>query len=224
MDSANFHFVFPKDETTDFLQEVIDHIIDNTEANVTIHRLSTVDEHVNFFANAQTLIPRNATIMFMGHGMSYAVSGAHTPDLTYGPYVSENQLSIFKDRKVVLLTCRSNEYLNNYGLESGLKAGIGFPNLITDDYELIHPDEPERVNGVTNQNVKDFRRCLLDIIKFSLEDYINLELSFYQLFKRIQIRVQRHLIGFYTNNRNLGKLPYGKMLYDLNHGIEFIGN
>jgi len=224
MDNPSFHIIFPKDETTDFLQEIIDHIVDNTDADVVVHRIETINQHVDFFASAQMMIPADAIVLFMGHGMSSALSGAHTSEFAYGPFISDNQLSLFKERKVILLTCRSNEFLSNYGLPCGLKAGIGFPNLITDDYELIRPDEPERVNGVTNQNVQDFRRCLVDIIKFSIEDYINLKLSFYQLYKRIQIRAQRQLIQYYNTNQNQGKLPYGKMLYDLNHGVQFIGN
>jgi hypothetical protein len=224
MDSHKIHVVFPKDETTDFLQNIIDHVIDNTEADVYVHRLETPDDHRDFFATAQTAIPVSATVLYMGHGMSSALSGASTPEHSYGAYIKEGQLSLFKQRKTILLTCRSNEYLANYFGETNLKAAIGFPNLITDEYELYYPEESERVSGVTSTEIKAFRQHLLNIMKYSLEDFINSNLSFYQLYTRIKIRNQRSLINFYTDNPNKGILPFGKMLYDLDKGISFLGN
>jgi len=224
MHNSIIYFIFPKDETTDFLDEIFNHVSTKTEANITLHRIETISDHTSFLDKANDILPENGTIIFMGHGMSTALSGASIGTSSYGPFISESELSIFKNRKVVLLTCRSTEYLKQFGKDCGLKAGLGFPNLITDPYEILYPEEPERVNGIKNTDIDLFKKLLVDIVKYSLEEYIIEKLSFYEFYKRIKLRVQKALIQYYSLNPCKGKTPYGKMLYDLNDGISIIGN
>ncbi|RZL46415.1 MAG: hypothetical protein EOP00_15090 [Pedobacter sp.] len=225
MDDPKFHIVFPKDGTTDFLQGIIDYLIDEADADIKVHRLETAKEHEYFLSNAEEDIPDTAIVIFMGHGMSSALSGADTPEYSYnGAFIKNEQLSIFKNKKVILLSCRSTDYLETYFTECNLKAGIGFPNLITDIQDTYYPDDPDRVKGVLAPDILLFRQLIVDILKYSLEDFIKYNLPFYQIFTRIQLRVQRALINFYKENIGVELLPLGKMIYDLNKGLSFRGN
>lgn len=224
MNNKRLHFIFPKDETTDFLNEIINYVQRETDVEIVVHRITTIDDHLIFLQKAEEILPANELIIFMGHGMSSALSGALIEGRSYGHFISEHQLTLFKNKKILLLSCRSNEYLHKFGFDAGIKAGIGFPNLITDSYELIYPDEPERVSGVTDVEIELFKTTIVDIVKYSLEDFIMRQLPFYQLFTRLKLRAQKKLLTFYSENAGKGKLPYGKMLYDLNEGIYIIGN
>lgn len=226
MDTLKLHVVFPNDETTDFLKEISEYISNKTEAQITLHRLSTIQDHLSFKDQAQAIISQDSIVLFMGHGMSNALSGAIIGRDSYGPFITDNELSIFRNRKIILLTCRSNEYLKKFGKECGIKAGIGFPNLITDIYETYYPEDSERdrVYGISEVEINDFKKVITDIVKHSLEDFINNNLTFYQLYKRIQLYSRKNLIEFYKSKPFMGKLPYGKMLYDLNDGISLVGN
>lgn len=224
MANSHLHIIYPIDQTTDFLEEIIDHLYAETKSDIKLYRLETVMDHLNFIDDAENIFPDNCTIMFMGHGMSNALSGSVIGKESYGPFISENQLSVFKNKKVILLSCRSSQYLYKYGRECSLKAGLGFPNLITDPYEILYPDEPDRVNGILQPDIDAFKRILINTVKFSIEEYINDELSFYQLYKRIKLRSQRELMKFYNGNPKSGKLPLGKMIYDFNDGMFLLEN
>jgi len=225
MDNNKIHIIFPKDESTNFLQEIIDYLIDEVDANLKVHRLETAKEHDRLLSNIDEDIPEGSLIIFMAHGTSTAISGASTSDYSHPDALIQNeQLSVFKNRKVVLLTCRSNEYLKTYFNECNLSAAIGFPNLITDDLELVYPEQPERVSGVSKSDIIAFRELLVGLIKFSVEDLIKYDLPFYQLYTRIQTRVQRALAIFYEEQPGNTLLPLGKMIYDLNKGLCCFGN
>ncbi|MDQ3192757.1 MAG: hypothetical protein M3Q58_14275 [Bacteroidota bacterium] len=224
MNNALLHVIFPKDGTTDFLEEIIDYLKNQTKAIITVHRINDLEQQLDFKSNIGDFIPINSNVLFIGHGTSSSLRGPVVPLNSFGPFFSESELSLFKTHRIILLTCRSSDYLKKYGKESGLKAGIGFPNLITDYYEIIYPEDPHRVTGLAESEIILFRNVLVDIVKFSLEEFINGNLSFFQLYKRIKLRSQKALIKFYNRNHDKGKLPYGKMLYDLNDGLGFIGN
>ncbi|MBW7941595.1 MAG: hypothetical protein H3C64_04170 [Candidatus Kuenenia stuttgartiensis] len=221
MRNNSIHFIHPVDDTTNFLSEILYYLQENTEVDITLFRLKEPEDHTNVLKSIEQTSDAT-TIVFMGHGMSSALSGATVGTYSYGNFISEHALNVFKGKKVMLLTCRSNEYLKNYGRESRISAGIGFPNLVTDSYETLYPEEnADRINGIIESDIAQFRILLVNIVKFSLRDFILRDLSFHQLFTRLKLRSQKALLEYYRMNPKRGLIPYGKMLYDLNDGLYY---
>lgn len=217
--------IHPNDESTRFLTEILYYLQEHTTAIIQSMRLESADDHLYFKKNVAVGIENSALIMFMGHGVSNALSGPSINGRDLGNLISGDELSMFTEKQILLLSCRSSEYLEMHGKKCGLKAGIGFPNLITESYELIGTEDPlDRIEGISEGDIAEFRKILVDIVKFSLADYLNYNLGFHQLFTRIQLRARKKLLAFYNETPNAGKLPLGKMLYDLNEGLYIIGN
>lgn len=223
MNNKKIHIIHPKDSTTDFLNSITEHISKKTEVEINLLRLTSREDHSNFFESIHS-IDKNELILFLGHGTSTGLSGAITKEFENTEFITEKQLKIFKDKNVMILSCRSNQYLKSYFTECSIETAIGFPNLITDAAEIEHHDDPERLDDVSGEDIELFKEAIVDVVKFSLEDYVNNNLSINQFYNRIKLRINKRIINLYNKIPNKGKLPLGKMLNDMVDGMTFFTN
>ncbi|WP_294670596.1 hypothetical protein [uncultured Fluviicola sp.] len=218
------YIIFPKDSTTDFLEEIVNYLEDNLiTSSIKVFRLKSEADHRLILDNGQALFSEDSTVLFMGHGMSSAISGALTIDYNHGVLIQETELSLFQKRRLILLSCRSNEFILKYSWGAKLKGSIGFPNLVTDDYDR-YGTEDRWINEVTERDIENYRNDIVDVLKYSLEDYLEQKLSFFQLYKRIKLRAQRKLISYCKTLPNSNRTAYWHMLNDLSHGVVITGN
>ena len=220
MNNSKIHIIHPKDESTDFLDSITEYIEKYTSVEINLLRLQTKKDHFIFFELIQS-INDDELILFFGHGTSKGLSGSVTKDFEQREFITEKQLKIFENKNIVILSCRSNQYLNSYFKECNLKSAIGFPNLITDYEEIEYHDDPKRVENLKQEDIDIFRKMIVDIIKFSLEDYINHNLSIQQLYNRIKLRINKKVINLYFETPNRGKLPLGKILNDMASDLKY---
>jgi hypothetical protein len=220
MSNKKIHIIHPKDDSTDFLEGIYKDVCPLPEIETTILRIISQDEYFAFFKMIPTL-PNNELVLFLGHGTSTALSGPRTRDFEIETLIGQSELKIFDHKNVVLLSCRSNQFLKSFFKERNLRSAIGFPNLITDFAEVEHHDNPERLQNITQEDIELFKTNLVEIIKYSLEDYVNNELNIFQFYNRIKLRINKRVIKLYKENPKNGKLPLGKMLNDMADGLSF---
>lgn len=218
MSKKRLHIIHPEDSTTDFLNLITEYIRELAEINLI--RLKTKADHFNFFELIHS-IDKNELILFFGHGTSTGLSGAVTKDYENQEFITEKQLKIFSEKNIMILSCRSNQYLKSYFKECDIKSAIGFPNLITDHGEIEHHDDPERLNDVSVEHIELFKNVIIDVVKFSLEDYVTENLSMIQFYNRIKLRINKRIMKLYNEIPDKGKLPLGKMLNDMVDGMIF---
>lgn len=218
MNNLIIHIIHPKDDSTDFLEEIYSYIKEKTKIEINILRLETKVDHSNFYDIIPT-IPDNELILFFGHGTSIGLCGARTKEYEEIEFITNRQLKVFEEKNVVLVTCRSNQYLKTHFEECILKSAIGFPNLITDFEEVEYHDNPKRVEDIKLEDIDAFRYMIVQIMKYSLEDYINNDFTTLQLFNRIKLRINKRVINLYHGTPNKGKLTLGKMLNDMVDGL-----
>jgi len=218
------HIIHPKDETTDFLEHIYADLEDTDSTKINLLRIKNREEHTKIFTIVPE-IPVGNLIVFLGHGTSTGLSGAVTSDYDYKVFISDQQLKIFKNKEILFLTCRSNQYLRKFYKESGLKSAIGFPNMITDRDEVDFHDEPERITEITQNDIDKYKQILTCVIKNSLNDYIKYELNTKVLHSRIKMRLNKELIKHYKSlGKNKGKTTVGQMLTDLINGLIIVNN
>lgn len=208
------HIIHPKDRSTDFLHEISEYLLKLKPSNIKIYRIDNRENHAEIFTVVPNLPPTDF-IVFLGHGTSTALSGAITNSYDNQEFICENQLKIFKGKEILLLACRSNQYLKKYHKDSNLRTSIGFPNMITDHEEIDFHDDQNRISDITPEDIEKFRGILVDVIKYSLEDYIHNNLSVSQLYNRIKLRLNKKVISIYLTDSTTNKLPLGKMINDL---------
>lgn len=222
MNNKKVVIIHPKDTTTDFLEEISTYI-EALNIEVNILRLITKEEHLSFFETVHSF-DENELIIFLGHGTSTGLSGCNTNDYEQPEFITEKQLKVFENKNLILLSCRSNQYLKSYFKDCNLKSAIGFPNLITDFDEVPYHDDPDRLDGITKDDVEAFKIILVEIVKFSLEDFVNNELSVFQIFNRMKLRINRRIINLYQKNAPNDKTPLGKMLHDVVEDLSYFDN
>ncbi|MGX7668874.1 hypothetical protein [Flavobacterium pedocola] len=223
MNNKKIVIIHPKDETTDFLEEITSYLLENTVVEIVILRLATKDDHLSFFETVQTF-KENELILFLGHGTSTGLSGCSTNECEQQVFIAEKQLKVFENKNLILLSCRSNQYLKSYFKDCKLKSAIGFPNLITDFEEVIHHDDPSRLEDITEDDVEAFKIALVEIVKFSLVDFVNSDLTVFQIFNRIKLRLNRKIVNLYQRNVTNDKTPLGKMLHDIANDLNYFNN
>ncbi len=201
--------IHPTDPTTDFLSDIYNEV---DESLIKIFRLEAPDANFSFYES----IPTENVILFLGHGTSDSLNG--TSSIGHQQiFMSENQLAVFENKDVILFSCRSNQYVKKFYKTANLKHGIGFPNMITDYDEIAHYDDPERAEGLTSEDIDNFKKVLVSIMKGSLNDYILMNLNIYQFYNRIILRTNKSILKHFKENGR--DEPLGRMLIDFRNGI-----
>ncbi len=218
------HVIFPRDETTNFLMDIVyclNDLEDEDYIELDLRRLNSQEDH-NLAIQELEELPNNELIVFLGHGTSCALSGSSTTEHNHGVFIENDGLKVFEHKKILLLSCKSNEYLESEAYNCGIKGAIGFPNLITDDSETSYPEDPAQIEGLTVEDIENFRKVITDSVKQSLSDYFIHSLTFHSLYKRIELRVRRALLDEYKNSS--GETPLGKQISAMLKGMSFYGN
>lgn len=203
--------VYPKDDSTTFLEPI--YAILSSFAKFRGFRIETEEEcntSIRYIENAKA----NSTIFFLGHGTAH--------ELQYSSqkvYVDSSNFSIFKNKKLILLSCKSFDFIRVNKDLSETKNYITFDDLPSDEVEFqvltgIHSTElSNRYNGL-----------LVDSICKSLIDSEELKKGFLYFYRRIKLYI----------NKNISQILYQKgfsdfrvlanILYETKEGIYYSGN
>lgn len=114
-------------------------------------------------------MPINSTIIFLGHGASHCLYGAHDSSFERKPLVNSGNISIFQNKSVFSLSCRSSEFL--YKNRNIMKQFIGFGNLPTDWNDIVAErdmGDPNYLSEIQEEDIFYYKKTLAEIIHSSL--------------------------------------------------------
>jgi hypothetical protein len=214
------HVIYPSDRSTDFLNDIIDPLYGKESLKINLYRLEYREEHDEFLEKI-TDLPNQDLYVFLGHGGSNDIKGACTSFCDYDSLVEQNQLELFTNKRVFFLSCRSNEYLKNYGRKCGVNSGIGFPNMITDSYDIDGALLEDKSITINSGDVKKFNEILVRIIKESLLEFAENELTLYSLYHRIKLKAAKELFLLVNSNESEALM---KMIRSLKDELYIFGN
>lgn len=215
--NKKIHILYPKDETTDFLEGVFS----NCFEKIIVYRFISRENYDDFFEIIRN-IPNDDLIIFLGHGSSSLLSGTITREFEYKVFISEYQLKIFENKTIILVSCRSNQYLQKFFKESRIKRAIGFPNLITELEEIENHDNEEIIDIISDIDIENFRNDLVYFLSKTLEDFINYDLNLKQFFNILKLRINKKII--FHLNKDSSSSVYITMLNDLLKDLEYFEN
>lgn len=203
--------IHPYDKTTLFLNELKNHLANKFEDIITIINVETNESsHIKCLETINAF-PEDGLIIFLGHGRSDSLAGskgdwftpnagleeiANEPDLFYfkETFIGKNNISVFKDKKVFCLSCRSAEKVADYSAQNGVKCFLGFGNIPTSEFEFIEE--------VTVDVVKAMQIELNYIIKTSLSICIEKELTFENLIEHIRFITNQRITNILVNQKD----------------------
>lgn len=184
--------IYPCDSSTDFLQEIITKVAEFME--VVIERPeTTVDGHEKCIRIIQETDIK--LIIFMGHGQSDKFLGANSNDISteYTKYreqgfINCDNLNIFKDKKIIAISCDSNQKIAKMAVEKGAEVFVGFGNIPTD--WIIEVAEFSHLNI---EDVEGFNETLVKVISTSITYSIHHNFTFSQFEKLFKVIVNKEI-------------------------------
>lgn len=206
--------IYPSDPSTEFLQEIINNTNELVSKKInkvlpndfkkTLHEIKTSDGVT--------------TILFLGHGFSGGLyGGCHNPQYRT-PFVSTiNGIHTFESKKIILLACRSSEYIDS--LEETYHSAIGFGNIVTSQQDLKTKSEIFRYSN----SINIFRSDLLDLFSKSLNEAIKMEYTFLQFYNGLKLRMNKYICS-HSISSNVNEKIAGELMFNLKKEMIIKGN
>jgi hypothetical protein len=193
--------IYPQDGTTDFLQGIPNFLFERLGRERFIYqRIGFSNYEHDKCIEIIEKFHSNSTVIFLGHGRSDALLGAF--DEERFNFATHDNISIFKNKNVFFLSCRSRDYLNNQGIN-----GIGFGHILTSTSELNDVNIRRQFSFLySSQGMPDspsidrFKEILVNIVSLSLYEYINLNCSISQLYTNLNIRFNKYIVSLIKEN------------------------
>lgn len=188
-----FYFIYPIDETTDFLQVIPEKIIESLgEEYVNVKRIfpneDSYSEGVNFIEN----LPEKSVVIFMGHGQADILWGAENNTFDKKPFLKKTDSKVFANKYIFLLSCNSNEFLKGTFGFSKILNSIGFGSLPTEMSEIDN-NKKLKSQGVNQSVIDSYKEVMIELISLSLCDMKNKNLSFPQLSNIFLLRLNKKI-------------------------------
>ena len=134
-------FIYPKDETTEFLEPIYLNAVKSLgEENISLISFVESSYEENFlFINK---LPKDASIIFLGHGRNDRLYGLF--DESFTPFVESNKMWVFNDKNLFALACESTHLLTHCFNKTSISHSIGFGHLPTSIEEV---DEIKKIKS-----------------------------------------------------------------------------
>jgi hypothetical protein len=197
--------VYPSDPSTKFLQE----IITNTDQFIS-KKIDDVlpTDYIKTFSKIN-LIEESTTFLFLGHGFSGGLyGGCDNPEYRTIFISTAKGINVFRNKKIILLACRSSEYINS--LEGVYLSAIGFGNIVTSQQDL------KTKNDIFyyRDSIGIFRSDLLDLFSKSLIEAFKMEYTFLQFYNGLKLRMNKYICQ-HSLSKNINEKKAGELMFSL---------
>jgi hypothetical protein len=234
--------VHPYDKSTSFLERIKNHL--QAEFQDSGHYFSVKPNEASHNQCLETIkdFSKNGLLLFMGHGKSNCLYGAkgdyygtlendlikaEEPDKYFyeDNFINENNLSIFKGKKIISLSCNSNGQIGRKSVENGAKVFLGFGDLPTSIEELEEQGEKSK-SGVSLGKIEQALKTEInDIIKKSVRIGIIKNYSFSELVDLINFITNQKISHYLVNQKKVSERKLiANYLYTFKKEIKIYGN
>ena len=230
----------PHDRSTKFLSKINSCLRDNTRVVTKYIKVHPNDKsHEHAISKIQNESSKN-TILVMSHGMSDAIHGAkgdkyefsgedlfhEHPDKYYykKSFIDVNNISIFKDKKVICLSCNSNQKIAKNAIENGCLVFIGFGNIPSSVVELEDYGMNSKQGLSAKSVVQRFKTELNFIIKKTLEISIEKNYTFKSLVALIKFISQQRISLLAEDKRYRERYAVIELLYNFKQEVKLFGD
>jgi len=194
--------IYPEDQTTVFLNPVYQHICTNLNA-VGINS-DTTDED-DSLEKIYEEIKDAETVIFLGHGTSKELYGSRCDNVVF----NETNKDLLLDKKVLLVACKSGQYIQNFKL----KNAIGFGNMPTslDDartFEFIHKIP---ISNFTCKEIEIYKNALIRILIYSISEETIKDLHL--LVERLKFLTHKEIVNCLTHKESNSYRDLADIIY-----------
>lgn len=241
--SKRILIIHPKDKTTRFLERIKGFLVRGKFRDLIYH----FNIQLNMKSHSDCLKslinnPDDGLIIFLGHGTENKLYGAKGYDGSHlsnvllsaennesnfdnENFIDSSNINILKKKKILCLSCNSNDRIGKEAEKNGVSAFLGFGALPT-SVEELQKDYPDIFFGISKSKIiSEFKTELNYIIKKSITYSISNNLNFEQLVDVIKFITNQRINYFLIKRKKLKERKIiVDMLYDLKKGIVLYGN
>ncbi len=215
--------VFPDDRTTRFLDKIVRRIGRLLGHDFHCFKIKPRQEsHENCLNRVQTGVEE--LIIFLGHGKSTELWGADMRNSVFGGtsqiaderFIYKDNISVFSGKKVFCLSCRSNENISKWAIDSGSITFLGFGDIPTDWIEKEY-----MIASVRKTDIYIFRKIITLIVIQALLISIEKKHTFKQLESLIKILTNKWMYNrYYVYKKSIKSIQWvDKNMYNFKEEI-----
>ena len=177
--------IYPEDQTTDFLLPLYEHICNNMHA-VGIHTDTTEED--DSLDKIYEEIKDAEVVIFLGHGTSKMLYGSRCANVVF----EEANQELLHNKRLLLLSCNSNQFVHNCGLENAI--GFGFLPTSLDDVRQTRKLHEIWIEDLDKKDVDCFNTSLVQAFVSTMSDDT---MSDFHLFKeRLKFNISKEIVQY----------------------------
>lgn len=205
---SELYFIHALDETTSFLNVFNEHFHENFL--IILPNKDSVENSIKYLQE----IPDDSLVIFLGHGHS---NGLYTPESkSFEKYTFIDKLNgndLFSKKKVILLSCRSNEFISKI---TSVKQIIGFGNILSSTEELIIEADLEtgKFRDLSEDDILFFNSSYCSAIINALLKYKKRLYNFNQLPFLVEFHINQKINEILLNKKIHNRIEIARMLFE----------
>lgn len=215
---SKLYFIHALDKTTSFLTVFREHF---GESFYTIEPNETsVKNSIEYIQE----IPENSIVVFLGHGHS---TGLYTPEASsFEKYIFIDKFNVnelFINKKVILLSCRSSEFVTKINLANQI---IGFGNILSSTDELMVEADLETgvYRNLSEDDINFFNSAYCFAIINALKNYKKGSYNFKQLPNLIEFYINQKINEILLKKDIKNRVEIARLLFEFRNEMLFLKN
>lgn len=205
--------IHPNDPSTRFLTCITEELVGQKKTEITCIQWDLFPIEVNL--DAIQKVDQCRTVLYMGHGGPEELNRGIDTSITVA-----DAKRVFKNRKVILLSCNSADFLAN--MDNCYDVAIGFGNIPTSMQEL-NPADDLKYKHDNYRCISLYREGLVRIILSSLLEGCVVNSNFLELYHAIKLRINKAICNCSLSTDKSERLT-GELLFELKKELTLIGN
>ncbi|MEK1974499.1 hypothetical protein WOB87_15480 [Vibrio parahaemolyticus] len=196
------YLIYPDDPSIYFMDLVLEKISNFVE-NGSIKLIECESDEASYKVAFNLIkdIPNGSKIVFIGHS---------TPDLLYGgmsdsnprkPLVKLREMSVFRDKELLLVSCFSNKLLESSRQYRNYSKCMGF-GLLPSEMDEVEAHRGIRSLSLDSSDIDDFKLVLSQLIASTMEYFLNEDHSMEKVFSYFKIITNKKINDYLLEGGN----------------------
>ncbi len=181
MKLKKINIIISIDPTTNFLFGIIENLRGIGYA-LNVIKIHPTDTSYIDGIEAIKNIPKNSTIIFLGHGEPTMIYGGESENYVKKKLISTQEMQIFEQQNIFILACNSSTLLKNSFRLSKFNKSIGFGSLPTSIQE-IEDDSKLSKYDFTIEIIEEYKKSLIEVISEAFKYFFENEMFDFILLK-----------------------------------------
>lgn len=212
------YIIYPSDSSTLFLQGIISPLRKNMSCeNLKVIRIEASDESYQDAITEIALIPNSSFVLFMGHGTGTEIYGGESRDFSKKCLFKKNDMGIFKNKDLLLLSCYSSTLLQSSRTIRNYSNSIGF-GALPSGMEEVNASSKLRKQNLDSLMIDDYKKVIVECVFQSILLSFNEEYSFEQLYHYLKLTINRKISRLVIDEE---KRTLADLLFQLQLDIRF---